>query len=92
MILTFRHKGLEAFYQTGSKHGIQAAHASKLVRILSALDIAQTPQDLMLPSFRTHELKGELKGTWSITVNGNWRVIFRFAGADIEHVNYLDYH
>ena len=92
MILTFRHKGLEAFYRTGSKHGIQAAHVSKLTRILSALDIAHTPQDLMFPSFRTHELKGEWKGMWSVTVNGNWRVVFRFIGADIEDVNYLDYH
>lgn len=46
----------------------------------------------MIPSFRTHELKGELSGTWSITVNGNWRIIFRFAGTDVELVNYLDYH
>lgn len=92
VILTFRHKGPEAFYRTGSKHGIQADHASKLGRILTALDVAQSPQDLAIPSFRTHALKGELQGMWSVTVNGNWRVIFRFTGTDIELVNYLDYH
>lgn len=92
MILTFRHKGLEAFYRTGSKHGIQADHVGKLVRILSALDVAQTPQDLAVPSFRMHALKGEPQGKWSVTVNGNWRVVFRFTGTDIELVDYLDYH
>jgi len=92
MITGFRHKGLEDFYRSGSCKGIQAAHAAKLERILGALDVAVGPEDLNFPSFRLHPLKGELKGFWSITVNGNWRVIFRFAGGDVELVNYLDYH
>lgn len=93
MITGFRHKGLEAFYRAGTKKGIQATHAAKLRRILGALEVAAGPEDLNFPAFRLHPLKGELKGFWSITVSGNWRVIFRFAGsADVKLVDYLDYH
>lgn len=92
MIKGFRHKGLAALYDNDTTKGAQAAHAPKLRRILGALDAAVSPEDLNLPSFRLHPLKGELKGYWSITVNGNWRVIFRFVGTDVELVDYLDYH
>lgn len=90
--MSFRHKGLEALYRTGSKKGVQPAHASKLVRILGVLDVAQSAPDLAIPGFRTHELKGDLAGYWSIWVNGNWRVTFRFIGQDVELVDYQDYH
>jgi proteic killer suppression protein len=92
MIVGFRHKGVEIFYRTGSTRGIQPAHADKLARILAALDAATTADELKLPAFRLHPLKGKLKGHWSIWLNGNWRVTFRFAGPDIELVDYLDYH
>ena len=92
MIRSFRHKRLEAFWRTGSASGIAASHAAKLRRILGALDVAERPEDLNFPSFQLHPLKGELKGHWAISVNGNWRVIFRFAGADVELVDSLDYH
>ena len=92
VILSFRHKGLERLYRDGSKKGVQAAHVPKLLRILSALDVAQVPEDLSIPSFRTHRLKGELAGHWSIWVNGNWRVTFRFVENDVELVDYQDYH
>ncbi|WP_448003371.1 type II toxin-antitoxin system RelE/ParE family toxin [Agromyces bauzanensis] len=92
MIVSFRHKGLEALYTTGSKKGVQPAHADKLRRILTALDVAQSPADLEIPSFRTHALKGDLEGHWSIWVNGNWRVTFRFRESDVELVDYRDYH
>jgi len=88
MIIGFRHKGLEAFYRTGTTNGIQASHAAKLRRILGALEVAAGSEDLNFPAFRLHPLKG----FWSISVNGNWRVIFRFAGVDVELVDYLDYH
>ncbi len=90
--MSFRHKGLELLYREGSKKGVQAAHAPKLVRILSALDVTQDPQDLSIPSFRTHQLKGDLAGHWSIRVSGNWRVTFRFVEHDVELVDYQDYH
>ena len=92
MIVSFRHKGLEQLYRHGSKKGVQTAHVPKLLRILSALDVAQMPQDLSIPSFRTHQLKGNLAGYWSIWVNGNWRVTFRFVENDVELVDYQDYH
>lgn len=92
MILDFIHKGLEKFYRTGSKAGIQAKHAKKLRRILSSLDVASYAADLDLPSYRLHELKGSRSGVWSITIQANWRITFRFVGEDIELINYEDYH
>lgn len=92
MIVSFRHKGLEALYRSGSKRGVRASHVAKLERILSALDVAQSSADLTIPSFRLHPLKGELSGHWSIWVNGNWRVTFRFVEQDVELVDYQDYH
>ena len=92
MIIGFRHKGLEAFYHTGSTRGIQAAHARKLSMILAMLDVAALPQDLNQPALRLHPLKGALKGHWSVWVNGNWRITFRFAGPDVELVDDQDYH
>ena len=92
MIKSFAHKGLEAFFRTGSKKGIQATHACKLGLQLAALNQAKSPKDLNAPGWRLHELKGEFCGHHSITVNGNWRVIFRFVGPDVELVDYLDYH
>lgn len=92
MIVGFRHKGLEQLYKDGTKKGVQAAHVAKLRRILSALDVAQKPDGITIPSFRTHRLKGDLAGQWSIWVNGNWRVTFRFVENDVELVDYQDYH
>jgi toxin HigB-1 len=92
MIIGFRHKGLETFYRTGSVRGIQAAHAKKLGMILAMLDVATQPQELNLPALHLHALKGDLSGHWSAWVNGNWRLTFRFAGADVELVDYQDYH
>lgn len=92
MIVSFSHKGLEAFYLTSSKKGIQSDHAGKLRRILDALNAAMAAQELNLPSFKLHPLKGNQSGRWSIWVNGNWRVTFRFTGSDAELLDYLDYH
>lgn len=92
MIVSFRHKGLEALYVSGSKKGVQPEHVPKLVRILGVLDVAQSKSDLAIPSFRMHQLKGDLSGYLSIWVSGNWRVTFRFIGQDIELVDYRDYH
>ncbi|HSH84560.1 MAG TPA: type II toxin-antitoxin system RelE/ParE family toxin [Guyparkeria sp.] len=92
MIIGFRHKGLEIFYRTGSARGIQTAHAKKLRNILGLLGVAAKPEDMDLPSFKLHPLKGALKGYWAVWVNGNWRVTFRFVGSDVELVDYQDYH
>ena len=92
MIVSFRHKGLEALYERDSKAGVEAKHVAKLRRILSVLDVARAPVDVQIPGFRAHPLKGNLAGFWSVWVNGNWRVTFRFVGEDVELVDYQDYH
>jgi toxin HigB-1 len=78
MITSFRHKGLRKYYETGSLAGIQPAHANRLKMQLTALDTAQTIEDMDIPGFRLHPLKGSERGRWSIWVNGNWRVTFKF--------------
>lgn len=92
MIVGFRHKGLKLLFETGSAKSVNPAHTIKLLSILAALDVAAGPDDLTLPAYRLHPLKGAMKGHWSIWVNGNWRVTFRFVGADVELVDYHDYH
>lgn len=92
MIKSFRHKGLQAFFEKGTKAGIQAHHANKLRLQLFALNRAEKPEDLVAPGWRLHPLSGDLAGYWSITVNGNWRLIFRHIGSAVELLDYLDYH
>ena len=92
MILSFKHKGLEAFFLKGRKAGIQAAHAPKLGAMLRRLNAANKPQDMNLPGWGLHALKGGLRGHWSVWVSGNWRLTFRFIGVDAELVDYQDDH
>lgn len=92
MIKSFKHKGLEKFYATGSTKGIQAKHSKKIRMQLSALDTALTIEDIDIPGYRLHQLKGSLKGNWSITVNANWRITFEFTDGNVYIVNYEDYH
>lgn len=93
MIKSFRHGGLERFFRTGSKAGIQPKHDKKLRSQLTALDVATQLQDLAaIPSWRLHELKANQSGRWSVTVNGNWRLTFIFEGTDVVMLDYEDYH
>ncbi|MEX3773970.1 type II toxin-antitoxin system RelE/ParE family toxin [Pseudomonas sp. MYb118] len=92
MIKSFQHKGLRGFYETGSTRGIRADHAKRLSRMLQFMDRALVPDDLDIPGWRLHPLRGQWIEYWSLSVSGNWRVIFRFIGSDIECVDYLDYH
>lgn len=92
MIRSFKHRGVERFFRDDDRSGINAGHAAKLARILDRLDASVSPQDMNLPGFRLHELKGREKGSWSVCVSGNWRVVFRFEGNDAVNVDYLDYH
>jgi proteic killer suppression protein len=92
MIRSFKHKGLEQFFLSGTKRGIIPAHADKLERILDRLDASLSPDDMNLPGYRLHELSGKEKGVWSVSVNGNWRVTFRFENNDAHVVDYQDYH
>jgi toxin HigB-1 len=91
VIVRFRHAGLERFFTTGSATQIQPAHR-RLKLILTALNTAQGPRDMGLPGLDLHRLKGELMGFWSVSVSGNWRVIFRFDRNNATDVDYLDYH
>ncbi len=92
MIRSFRHRGLEQFFLTGSKAGVQPKHANRLRLQLARLDTAGGPEDMALPGWRLHPLKGELAGHWAVWVDENWRLTFRFVGADAEVLDYQDYH
>lgn len=92
VIKSFLHKGLKLFFETGKKTGIQPHHASRLSRQLVRLDLAKGPADMNVPGWELHVLAGNLTGHYSITVNGNWRMTFRFEGEDAVLVDYQDYH
>lgn len=92
MIRSFRHKGLEKFYRTGSKAGIIPSHAEKLRDLLFVLDNAEKPSDMDIAGWGFHPLRGDLEGHWAVKVNGNWRLTFRFLADEPEVVDYQDYH
>jgi len=88
----FTHKGLRKFFETGSSAGIRPEHNKRLRLILGVLNAAVTIQDISLPALGLHRLSGRLSGFWSVSVSGNWRVIFRFEEGEALDVDYLDYH
>ncbi|MFA7174370.1 MAG: type II toxin-antitoxin system RelE/ParE family toxin [Kiritimatiellia bacterium] len=92
MIRKFRHHGLERFFTKGSKAGIQAKHERRIKLILARLNASTCHQDMNLPGLQLHELKGTRKGSWAVSVSGNWRITFAFHGVDTMDVNYEDYH
>ncbi len=93
MIKSFKHAGLEKFFKTGSKAGIQPAHEKKLSVQLGTLDTAAAIGDIAkFETWKLHALKGDMAGKWAISVNGNWRVVFEFVGSDVHVVDYMDYH
>ena len=88
----FRHNDLECFSLRGITVGIKAKHAAKLRLILGRLNVSVEPRDMALPGLHLHPLRGDRRGTWAVSVSGNWRVTFRFSGPDVEDVDYEDYH
>ena len=92
MIKSFRHKGLQRYFEKGSKAGIQAGHEARLRIMLSRLDDASGPGDMDAPGWRLHGLTGKLKGHWAVRVDGNTRLTFMFEGKDAILVDYQDYH
>ena len=92
MIRSFRHNGLELFFETGSVAGIRPAHAAKLRILLARLDAGRSPLDLRLPGLRLHRLSGGKSGTWSVRISGNWRLTFAFDGKHAVAGDYADYH
>ena len=92
MIQSIQHKGLRKFFDAGSNAGIQPAHVKRLRMILTALDTALVIDDMQIPGFRLHALKGSERGRWSVWVNGNWRVTFEFRDGHAHVLDYEDYH
>lgn len=92
VIKSFKHRGLERFYRHGSTARIKNEQTKRIRLILGRLDASGEPRDMNLPGLKLHELKGGRKGTWSVWVNGNWRVTFRFDGPNAVDVDYEDYH
>ncbi|HEX7792082.1 MAG TPA: type II toxin-antitoxin system RelE/ParE family toxin [Afipia sp.] len=92
MIQSFRHKGLGKFFESGSNVGIKPQHARRLRMLLSALDTAQSIEDMNIPGFRLHGLRGAEHGRWSVWVNGNWRLTFEFKDGHAFVLDYEDYH
>jgi proteic killer suppression protein len=92
VIRGFAHPGLERFFRTGDVTGIQQKQTRRLRLILTALNTARSVRDMGLPGLRLHPLKGKLAGRWAVSVSGNYRVVFRFDGADAVDVDYVDYH
>ena len=92
MILNFKHRGLRRLYEDDDRRGLNAEHVEKIATILAQLDRATKPDDMGLPGFKLHPLKGELNGFWSVTIRANWRIVFRFEGMDVTDVNLIDDH
>ena len=92
MIRTFRHHGLKQLYERGDPSRVRVDQAERIALALADLDDANKPSELALPGYRLHRLKGNLKGFWSISISGNWRLIFRFEEGDAYDVDLIDYH
>lgn len=92
MLRTFRHKGLKRLFEKDNPGGVRADQATRIRDVLAHLDRAEVLIDLDLPGYRLHALKGDLKGYWSVTISGNWRVIFRFSEGDAFDVDLVAYH
>ena len=92
MIESFRHKGLKRLFTEGNRGGVNPQQAERLIDILARLDVSASPEDMDLPGFRLHALKGDRKGQWAVSVSGNWRLVFAFEGEDAVEVDLVDYH
>jgi proteic killer suppression protein len=92
LIRSFKHRGLKLLYERGDRSGIRPDLRDAIQEILTVLDDAATPQELNLPGYRLHPLKGDLRGFWSVTVRANWRIIFRFEDVNAFDVELIDYH
>ena len=92
MVRSFRHKGLKLLFEDGDRRKVRADQIDKIERILARLDQASEPDDMALPGFRLHPLKGDLAEFWAVSVSGNWWVIWRFEGPDAADIDLVDYH
>lgn len=90
--MSFKHRGLRRLYETGDTRGVRQDQVSRIRRVLSAIDAAAVIDDLALPGMRLHPLRGDYAGFWSVSISGNWRIIFRFENARAADVDLVDYH
>jgi proteic killer suppression protein len=92
MIRSFKDRRLKRLFEAGDRSRLQPEHVEKIENVLLALESAQRVEDMGLPGFRLHPLKGDLKGFWSVTIRANWRIVFRFENGDAFDVELTDYH
>lgn len=92
MIRNFRHRGLKRLYQDDERKGLPPEMTDKISRVLARLDVAKGREQMDLPGLKLHALKGNLRGSWSVWVGGNWRITFRFDGTEVTEVDLVDYH
>ncbi len=92
MILGFRHRGLRRLYERGDRRRLPVDYVARIEEILGQLDTVASPGAMARPGYRLHPLRGDLAGFWSVTVSGNWRIIFRFDGDNVTDVDLVDYH
>ena len=92
MIHRFQHRGLKILYDKDDRRGVSAEHVEKTARVLAWLDVVTLPEQLRLPGFGLHRLEGDLAGYWSVTVEGEWRIIFRFDQGNTTDVDLIEYH
>ena len=92
MIRTFKHRGLERFFKKGDHLGIIAKTEVRTERMLDRLDTVPRPEDMNIPGYKFLPLSGTRKGTYTVTVTGNWRITFRFDGEAVIDVDLEDYH
>ncbi len=92
MIRSFRHRGLKRLFERDDRSKVDANAADKIARVLARLNRSRSPQDMAVPGFRLHPLKGRLDGFWAVSVSANWRIVFRFDGDDAFDVDLIDYH
>ena len=92
MIRTLRHRGLKRLYEHGDPSRVRADQAERIALALADLDAAVRPSDVDLPGYRLHPLKGALEGFWSVSISGNWRVVFRLEDGDMHELDLVDYH
>ncbi|MCY4528518.1 MAG: type II toxin-antitoxin system RelE/ParE family toxin [Chloroflexi bacterium] len=92
MIRSFRHRGLRRLYERDDPSRVAAFLANRIAVVLADLDEVSNPRDIDMPGYRLHPLKGQMRGLWSISVSGNWRITFRFEDGDVHDVDLVDYH
>lgn len=92
MIRNFHHSGLRQLFEKGERKKLNPMHLDKIRRILARLNESSRASDMDLPGYRLHPLKGSMDGFWSVTVQANWRIVFRMQNGDVFDVDYLDYH